>query len=729
MKLRTKTMVMPIPDVIRTLNFWGADMQPPSGQGGNWHGDCPLCGKENHFFCNTENTMWDCKVCGANGNHVSFIGQIYDSNSKHHLDRDWLRLSKHRGMPVKALKSAGLGYDGKFWLFPGYSSRGVMHDVRRYDEDTKVMMSTAGCKTQLWGMAELAAAREGTRVWLCEGEWDAVAMRWLLEELKNKDDVVVAVPGANTFKLEWAELFKGKSVMACYDADKAGEQGSERALKYLLGNARAIKFVRWPESRPEGYDIRDHVIEGMRSAGAQMTFKSLVGLLGDEPRHHDASTSVVKDGAPDPMVGPDGTVLQPASLKEVFETFRKHILLTADLELALTISLAVCLSNDIQGDPVWIYVVGPPGAGKTMILSALSSSRRCIFRSSVTPHCLVSGWKDGGPAGDPSLVPKLKGLTFIAKDFTEILSLPLMAQEEIFSTLRGAYDGYVQKTFGNGVTREYMDCHFSMLAGVTNAIHGNKQALLGERFLKLQVSALEGERAESVIASAIASVGSEKKMEEETKAVVARFLARRIDATKLPEIPAIYVSRLTALVQLVAMLRAQVEREKYEKDVVIYRPSPENGTRLAKQLIKLGISIAAMLEKTQIDDEVYAIIERIAMDTAYGFNLEIIDAMMKVGGACERQKIVDILAITSSTVYKRFDDLILLGAIKAERKSQNKIGRPAVQYTVNQRIQDLWMRAKTGSLWKPDQTSSNASSPSKRRLVLRRQAQSNQPKE
>jgi predicted ArsR family transcriptional regulator len=716
--------VIQTPDVIRTLNYWGADMQPPPGQGGNWFGDCPLCGKERKFFCEVSKTLWDCKVCGASGNHVSFIEAIYKSQSEYARERDWNRLSVHRKIPVEALKRSGIGYDGKHWLFPGHSARGVMHDIRRYDEDTKTMMSTAGCKTQLWRGHILAAAREGTRVWLCEGEWDAIAMMWLLHEMKNTDDVVVAVPGANVFKADWAELFRGKAVMCLYDADTAGEQGADKALKYLNGVARALKFINWPQTRPDGYDTRDHIVDGMKAGGPALVFKSLVGLLKDEPRHHDAGSAVVRDGITDPMLGPDGKQLVPATLEEVISTFKEHILLTEDLELALVVSLAICMSNDIPGDPVWLYIVGPPGAGKTMILSALANTRRCIFRSSVTPHCLVSGWKDGGPSGDPSLVPKLKGLTFVAKDFTEVLSLPTVAQEEIFSTLRGAYDGYVQKTFGNGVTREYMDCHFSMISGVTNAIHGNRQASLGERFLKLQVAKLEGTRAEDVIASAIASVGIERKMEDATKLVVSRFLARKIDPTKLPEVPNAFVIRLTALVQLVAMLRAQVEREKYEKEVVVYRPTPENGTRLAKQLIKLGISVAAMLEKTVVDDEVYAIMERVAMDTAHGFNLEVIDAMMALGGVADRTAVVEKLGVTPSTIYRRFDDLALLGAIIARKKGGLvAVGRPSIEYTVNKRIQQLWMSARTGTVACPTPKTAKT----KKRVVIRRKPLLDQP--
>jgi hypothetical protein len=724
------------PDIIRTLNFWGAAMRAPNGSG-NWVGDCPLCGKERHFFCDVDKTVWDCKVCGASGNHISFLTAICKMNSDRATKKQWTELSQHRHLPISVLKEAGLGYDGFHWLVPCASPRGVIHDVRRYDPETKMMMSTAGCKVQLWMGDKLAEAPEGTRVWLCEGEWDAIAMMWLLKEMEVDDDVVVAVPGAAVFKSHWADLFRNKQVITCYDADNAGDMGTDRAIRNLAGVARAVKHVSWPVGRPTGWDIRDHIVDGMKSAGPSMTFKSIMGLLSDKPRHHDEDKRTTDEEDPR-EIDANGEPLEPATFQEVVETFKKHVVMTDDLELALMCSLAVISSNEIPGDPVWMYLVGPPGAGKTMLLSALSETKRAVFRSSVTPHCLISGWRgDAGSAKDPSLIPRLKGKTLVAKDFTEILSMPVVAQEEVFSTLRGAYDGYVQKTFGNGITREYLDCHFSLLAGVTSAIHGNRQALLGERFLKLQISKLEGAQADSIIESAIRMVGIEKKMETETKLMVSRFLIRRLDPDTLPDLPPIYAQRLTALVQLVAAMRAQVEREKYRDDVVVYRPIAENGTRLAKQLMKLGLSIAHVLDKKSVDAEVYGIIERVAMDTAHGFNIDIIEAMMKLGGTAERGAIVEAMKVNSATIYRKFDDLTLFG-ILTPRKKSSKVGRPVVEYIINQRIQDLWMRAKSGDQsWKtekkreskpttemesPNEEGSNRPSLNfRKKLVLRRQ--------
>lgn len=673
------------PPIVRMLNAFGAAMQPPRA-GVEWEGGCPLCGKERHLFANPEKETWHCKVCGKGGNRVNFLEGVHKQALATTTAADLQRLSEHRSIPVEVLKAHAVAYHRatRRWLIPGRAAKGTMHDLRRYDAERKVMMSTAGCNSQLMGAVDLAKAREGSRVWVCEGEWDGMAMRWLLDSAKASTDVVVAVPGAGVLKNDWAPLFQGKHTVACYDHDEAGRQGAEKAAKLLKGS-RSLKFIHWPDAKPKGWDVRDHV-KTLIAKGPKKALAGLVALLKDHAPGQQSAAAV----------DAQEEIGEPALWPEVLSTFESTMLMTPDLRRALIVSLATCVSNDIGGDPLWVYIVGPPGAGKTLLLTALNDTKRCIFRSTVTPHSLVSGWRGDG-ATDPSLIPKLKGLTLVAKDFTEVLSMPQMAQDEIFSTLRGAYDGVVQKSFGNGVMREYTDCRFAILAGVTNAIHGAKMASLGERFIKVQLSKMEGDAADAVVRAAMASVGKEREVEDTLKKVTTRFLYRKMDPLALPVFTQEFATRLTALVQLIAMLRAQVDRDKFSQDM-LYRPAPEAGTRLAKQLTKLGMSIAHVLGKSEVNAEVYEVVEHVAFDTGHGWSLDVVDALMRLGGEGTRIEAADIAGVPVSTLARRFDDLQALGAVSpCDRKVSG--GRPATVYRVSPAVQDLWMRSKGEQSW------------------------------
>ena len=56
-------------------------------------------------------------------------------------------------------------------------------------------------------------------------------------------------------------------------------------------------------------------------------------------------------------------------------------------------------------------------------------------------------------------------------------------------------------------------------------------------------------------------------------------------------------------------------RDRYS-DEIIYSPSAEIGTRVAKQLTKLAMGIAMFREHKEIGEEVYRIIIRVARDTS-----------------------------------------------------------------------------------------------------------------
>lgn len=704
----------------KSMNCYGANISLVTGAA-QLNGDCPFCGREKKFWVSADSGLWDCKVCGESGNLMTFLSKVLEYTKDDANEQHWEDLEKHRGIPRKIFKLLGWQFCATIdrWLIPGRSPSGAVHDIRRYSLDAKIMASTSGCKAQLWLAEHLSRAKRGSRVWLCEGESDAVAMTWILDAAGTTGDVVVAVPGAATFKPEWVELFRGMHVVACYDADDAGRAGALKCHQLLVKVAKSIKHVRWAMSVPNGYDVRDYAIETMAAGGGSFALSGLKSLLAPLPPSSDHEEAV--EVSPGTAVPIDVDDLPPAALPEVLEVFSRRIKMTPDLRMAVVLSLAVCVSQEIPGDPVWLYLVGPPGAGKTMILSALSDSQRCIFRSSLTPHCLVSGWKQGANSADPSLIPKVAGMTLVLKDFTEILSMPEVHQEEIFSTLRGAYDGFVQKTFGNGVTREYANCWFSMLAGVTHAVNGSNHASLGERFLKFSIGRLSGQSAEDVISAAIASVGIAAEAEDAMRQVAARFLNRRIDTDSLPSFGQDFAFRLTSLVQLVAVLRVQVSRDKRATDIVAYRPMPENGTRLAKQLVKLGMALCLVLDRREVDQEIYGILERVAYDTVSGFSLDIVAAIMLEGGESTRSKLSEAVGTTFSTITRRLEDLELAGVLIRRQDTLQGPGRPSVVWTVTPPIQKLWNGSKGFSCQAQD-PNTTSTPPSRRLRVFRKRS-------
>lgn len=90
--------------------------------------------------------------------------------------------------------------------------------------------------------------REASTVYFAEGETDAITLLDL--GLENDPKVAVAsAPSASTFEKQWAEMFRGKDVVLCYDADLAGEKGIARVGPLIAAEAKSVNVWNPKEVR------------------------------------------------------------------------------------------------------------------------------------------------------------------------------------------------------------------------------------------------------------------------------------------------------------------------------------------------------------------------------------------------------------------------------------------------------------------------------------------------
>ena len=263
-------------------------------------GTCPFCDKEDHFYVNRDTGQWDCKACGENGNVITFLGKIAELWHEETSEQDFKALAKLRGISATTLKNWGLGWDGDYWLIPCRASSGQVHDLRRWDPESGRILSTSGCTVQLFGADRLTKASRDRTTWLCEGEFDAMALHSILRRAHRRD-VVVAVPGAGIFKKAWPKLFRDRPVRLCYDADKAGAKGTEKAVSMLRGIARSLHAIRWHGDTPDGFDVRDMIsAERKRGKSPRSLIKRLEAMLepvddlpaGDLTEHESESRGI-----------------------------------------------------------------------------------------------------------------------------------------------------------------------------------------------------------------------------------------------------------------------------------------------------------------------------------------------------------------------------------------------------------------------------------------------------
>lgn len=666
---------MKIPKILQPLVCHGVEFIGESGD--QLYGLCPFCSDEDHFYANTSSGLWDCKKCGRSGNVATFLEQTLEFWEEQTTAADYRRVRAVKGIATKTLKRFNLTYNGTYWLLPHQKVNERITDLRRWREGTHSMLSTKGGRPGLFGLQHYDKDAK-QRTWICEGEWDTMILQELFWKLGLTDELALGVPGADIFKNKWVELFQSRQIILVYDNDDPGDRGSKKAAKLLQDTASEVTFVWWPETCPSGWDLRDYILAAKDDGfDANQTFRSLRRICHRTHRHDKPESNVSAD---EKKLGITGCLVLPKeqrpSFQGVLQVFRKQLFVDQEIVDALLFVLAIIVSEQLPGPPVWAHLVGPPGAAKTLLIMSAQDSDRVIYRSTLNARSMVSGYRT--PTGeDPSIFAELNGKTLAIKDGTEFHAGPQWQVQETDAVLRGAYDGFVSRSYGNNVLREYT-LHFSIIIGTTTVVYAMEQSALGERFIRFRFQALDEEQRKSRIVAAAKGITHKVQVEELLKPVVRDFLA--FDVERLPPVPDWFYDKLASLCELIAVLRATVARDFREQ--VQYHPEPEYGTRIAQQLTKLAMAVSIVKDTYVIDRGVWNFVRRLGLDTATPWHWEIVRVLAK-HEALIADELYKWTGIPRTTLGRRLNDLELLRVIKKVRRhvdfDDRKTGGPSTK--------------------------------------------------
>jgi hypothetical protein len=339
--------------------------------------------------------------------------------------------------------------------------------------------------------------------------------------------------------------------------------------------------------------------------------------------------------------------------------------------------LAVPAGNKLlETDSLWLFLKGPPGSGKTeMVTPFLDLPDWALLVSNLTPSSLISGYVDAN-AADHSLLPRLNGKTLALKDFTVVLSKNDAERDEIFSILRDCYDGYASKVFGTG-RREYRS-RFNLVAGVTGAIESAWHlSQLGERFLCWGMAVDHREQARRAMANA----NREPEMRRELAKATADVLAGLSD--QVPVVPEALRERTLTLAYLLARLRTYVARDR--NDVVHRAPDVEVPTRIIKQLLRLGQSLAQVRHKAEVTEDEFAILRKVALDSMPAARQTIFRNLVEAKVTTAKQT-AQVCRVSESVARRHLDDLVLLGLGKSRDADNRK-----VEYLLTKEARQEWL--------------------------------------
>jgi hypothetical protein len=169
-----------------------------------------------------------------------------------------------------------------------------------------------------------------------------------------------------------------------------------------------------------------------------------------------------------------------------------------------------------------------------------------------------------------------------------------------------------------------------------------------------------------IIRRAMSNVSNEVRMREEIQTTVKRFLAtpRSLEV----EVPKALTLKIVELAKFGARLRGRVSRDKYRSELMLNRPSAEVGSRLGKQLNKLGMALAIVHERTAVQESDYALLKHVTLDTVPQREEDLVRCLWERCPTIDDSLATKDLAIASkyppTTVTHLLSDLQALGIVQ-----------------------------------------------------------------
>src|SRR5262249_50084215 len=265
-----------------------------------------------------------------------------------------------------------------------------------------------------------------------------------------------------------------------------------------------------------------------------------------------------------------------------------------------------------------LHLISAPSGGKTELLYSIFDCAETCFLSDLTPNSLISGFRDEGSAGELnsdkeySLLPKLDGKVVVTKDFSIIHDKPSETRGQILSILRDVYDGYASRALGNSDLKGF-HARFNYLTGMTPDIEKTWSLnTLGERFLMYRIQIADRRaHARRALLNALdknkGSMGVRKKLQQAVK----QFMdsVPRIQ----PNVDAKMLEKILDLADLLSTCRTYVHRDR--NDDMPCLPQPELASRVSKQLMRVGQSVASVRGRSTVTEDEFLIMKRIALDS------------------------------------------------------------------------------------------------------------------
>lgn len=316
----------------------------------------------------------------------------------------------------------------------------------------------------------------------------------------------------------------------------------------------------------------------------------------------------------------------------------------------LPVILATMLANRLDTHPVWLMIIAGPSSGKTIFINALSQCDEGIMVSMLTPKTLISGAKnrDTVDGKEASLMAKLDGKVMLIKDASTITEMNPGNRSEVFSQLRTAFDGSLEKDSGLG--RKSFDAKFGIIIAGTSALEKVRtfESELGERFLNFRPVPEENDNVWPFLESI---AGIKSKLHAELADAMHEYLSKCGTPDRI-----IIPSQIKQHAEFLVRLRAGVSRDSYKRHV--NHPADDGLEAPFRVGEQLGALYTCLLYILQNEHKAMSITERVALDSVPYTRMRFIQCLQK--DICTQAKIARAMKMSENAVRELVENMELL---------------------------------------------------------------------
>lgn len=352
--------------------------------------------------------------------------------------------------------------------------------------------------------------------------------------------------------------------------------------------------------------------------------------------------------------------------------------------VSLMALLGTVAANMIDGDPVWLMLVGPPGDGKTELLNLLL---KVPHVSAVDAPQGAASFLSGTPAGEKSKTANGGLLRLVGPhgallfgDFTDVVQAQPAKRDEIMTTLRRAADGRWTRPVGSdGGQQLSWEGRLACFGGVTSQIdqYAQLSAQMGERWVMCR-SIVSDTLLKSL--RAIDNSGHRGWREELQQRVKTFYEEVGIgfrgepDKHRRPEISLAVQARVAWMADLSARGRSGVPRDPQQGNVVSGMVETETPNRLGRQLCQIyaGLQVIGANHK-----QTWEVLSKVALDSMPLLRkvilLEVFNGRCTPKGGIMLDDLKAKVKIAPAVLRRAVEDLELHNVLATEKDSTGKL--------------------------------------------------------